>query len=661
MTINLLRQGIGAKLGLTSAIGLIMTATMLAAIWLGFRAIDRAQAEVTVEQARVLALIDAKASMRGQQKGASDLLLSTAGNGTAAALDYVKHRTASFDQYMQIASEHSGGPDDLARLQEIRALAANWSKKFEQLADVVAHKLASDGDAAALLERQQALRKEMAPLADGLATAVDASVKVAKERIAAATPAMQSIIQTALLSSLGVGAAMAVALLATALYGRRGIAAPIQRLTVSMARLADGDLAETVPFRERQDEIGRMATAVEVFKANGLRMRDLNRQEAALQAKSADLQASISTVVTAAADGDFRQRITKRYDNPDLDNFAGQVNVLVEAVDHGVGEVRRVVSALAQGDLTQTMQGDFKGAFGELKNNVNATMGQLQILMGEIRQAVESITSGASELSAASGDLSKRTEHQAASLEETSSALEEITVAVRNSKSRAAEVSHMADEAHGSTRQSGAVMREAVEAITRIDQASQEIGNIISVIDEIAFQTNLLALNAGIEAARAGESGKGFAVVAQEVRELAQRSAGAAKDIKTLISRSADQVQSGVTLVTSAGQAIGLIEDHMQKINGHIHAISTAASEQSSGLSQVSVAVTQMDQVTQQNAAMVEQSTASTSRLAEEATHLAQLVARFKLDNQGHANPHRTQRGTMGTTGGGLPTSRYAA
>ncbi|WP_184358466.1 methyl-accepting chemotaxis protein [Rhizobium sp. BK602] len=421
---------------------------------------------------------------------------------------------------------------------------------------------------------------------------------------------------------------------------------PIRRLTETMAELADNKLDIGIPFTGLPNEIGEMARAVEVFKQNGVRVRDLDAAGADKRQKVADMQKSMDEVITAAAAGDFSCRAPGDFGYPDLNSIVGGLNRLLGSVESGVTETRRVVSALANGNLTEAMEGEFHGAFGELQQNVNTTMANLRSVLGEVRSAIDTINGGAGEMRLASGNLSQRTEQQAASLEETSSALEEITSAVRSSTERALEASHMADEARRSTQQSSAVVKDAILAMSRIEQASGEIGQIINVIDEIAFQTNLLALNAGVEAARAGDAGKGFAVVAQEVRELAQRSANAAKDIKSLISRSGTEVESGVKLVTATGEALGSIQSHVIKVNEHVHSIATAAKEQSTGLQEVNTAVNQMDQVTQQNAAMVEESTAATNRLADEAANLAHLIARFKLEantSAPHAADHRSK------------------
>ncbi|MFQ6158652.1 methyl-accepting chemotaxis protein [Sinorhizobium meliloti] len=435
------------------------------------------------------------------------------------------------------------------------------------------------------------------------------------------------VLATAALGMLaGIGAAFYIA--------TNHLSRPILDLTGKMKLLAGGDLSVDVPFAGRKDEIGDMAAAVEVFKQNSLAVRELNAQEEVLREKSADLQSSIATVVAAAAAGDFTRRIGKDYDNDDLNRFAASVNELVNSVDTGIAETRRVIASLATGDLTQSMKGQFQGAFAELQTNVNDTLQTLQKTLREVRMTTDSINGNSTELRSAADDLSKRTEQQAAALEETSAALDEITAAVRNSTERAQEATVMVTEAKDSAAESASVVRNAIDAMGRIEQASSEIGQITNVIDEIAFQTNLLALNAGVEAARAGDAGKGFAVVAQEVRELAQRAASAAKDIKSLISKSGGEVATGVKLVQATGAALGQIETRVLKINDHIHSIATAAREQSTGLGEVSTAVNQMDQVTQRNAAMVEEANAATHKLSAEADNLASLIAYFKVERE---------------------------
>jgi methyl-accepting chemotaxis protein len=309
-------------------------------------------------------------------------------------------------------------------------------------------------------------------------------------------------------------------------------------------------------------------------------------------------------------------------------------------------EQTEVVTALAdglkrlsEGDLTADINADFRGAYLRIRDDFNATTASLRTALGAVMHTTGAIRGGADEISSASDDLSRRTEQQAASLEETAAALDEITATVRRSAQGAQEASSVASDARLEAERSGEVVREAVAAIHDIQQSSEKISNIIGVIDEIAFQTNLLALNAGVEAARAGEAGKGFAVVAQEVRGLAQRSAEAAKEIKTLISSSGAQVDRGVKLVTDTGKALEDIVQRVANMDGLISEIAQSAQEQSTGLAQVNTAVNQMDQVTQQNAAMVEEATAAAAQLKREAVELAQLVARFEVGSQAASRP----------------------
>ncbi|MBB3612296.1 methyl-accepting chemotaxis protein [Rhizobium sp. BK602] len=462
---------------------------------------------------------------------------------------------------------------------------------------------------------------------------IDAVVQTDKAELATVSDGIDAFRQTIFWVVLGMMVAGIAAGVGLGIYiGTAHLSRPIRKLTEAIKQVADGQFDADVPFAGRADEIGEMAVAVDVFKQNGQAVRRMNAEETAMRARSDDLQADMSHVVAAAAAGDFGQRINKDYDDANLNRFAGNINELLASVDTGVNEVRRVIASLAEGDLTQVMRGEFQGAFAELQQNVNTTFATLKDTMREVRETTGSINVNTNELGHASDDLSRRTEQQAAALEETSAALDEITAVVQNSTERAREASVMVTEAKEDAAHSGTVVRNAVDAMGRIEQASREISQIIGVIDEIAFQTNLLALNAGVEAARAGEAGKGFAVVAQEVRELAQRSATAAKDIKSLIGKSGDEVQVGVKLVRATGEALAAIESRVLKINDHIHSIATAAREQATGLSEVNKAVNQMDEVTQRNAAMVEETSAATHRLSAEADGLVRLVARFRVD-----------------------------
>jgi methyl-accepting chemotaxis protein len=413
------------------------------------------------------------------------------------------------------------------------------------------------------------------------------------------------------------------------------LSGPIGKITETIRAVADGNFDIVVPFIGRKDEIGDMASAVGVFKVNGLEVQDLNKRDAVQRAKNDDLQGRMVTVVEAAANGDFSNRIDRDFGDKNLNTVASNVDRLMASVDAGINEMRSVMSKLADGALTHSMRGEYNGAFAELQTNVNGTMSSLKQTIREVLNTSDSINGNINELGNSTNDLSRRTEQQAAALEETSAALQEITSVVRGATEKAQQAATMVTEAKNDAGKAGKVVGEAIAAMGRIEQASQEISQIINVIDEIAFQTNLLALNAGVEAARAGDAGKGFAVVAQEVRELAQRSAGAAKDIKALITKSGNEVQTGVTLVQATGSALSEIETRVFSINNHIHSIADSAKEQATALNEINQAVNQIDNVTQQNAAMVEETSAATSKLATEADRLVELIARFQLDEKG--------------------------
>ncbi|PYE25778.1 methyl-accepting chemotaxis sensory transducer with TarH sensor [Rhizobium sp. PP-CC-3A-592] len=384
---------------------------------------------------------------------------------------------------------------------------------------------------------------------------------------------------------------------------RAWLVQPIDALGSVMQRLATGDLDADVIGTDRRDEVGGMARAVEVFKENGLKARALETE--AIQQRS-------------LSEGERRRQAELEHER-------------AEAMAQATSGLAKGLTHLASGDLSFQLTERFADDFETLRTDFNRAVEQLRDTLSAVADATGSIDSGSREISQSADDLSRRTEQQAASLEETAAALDEITANVANSSKRAEEARTVAVQANDSARQSGAVVNSAVDAMSKIEQSSNQISSIIGVIDEIAFQTNLLALNAGVEAARAGEAGKGFAVVAQEVRELAQRSAKAAKEIKDLIRNSSGEVQSGVQLVSQTGEALKTIETYIVTINQHMDAIATSSREQSVGLAEVNTAVNQMDQVTQQNAAMVEEANAAGATLATEAARLKDLVARFQF------------------------------
>ena len=326
--------------------------------------------------------------------------------------------------------------------------------------------------------------------------------------------------------------------------------------------------------------------------------------------------------------------------NPILDASGRVFKVVKFATD--VTERMKVVNDLGAGlarlsecNIRQTIDEPFVGEFETLRRDFNTSIGAFQATLVKVLQQTNALNGNSQEMRDAAEQLSARTKEQAVSLEETSAALETVTATVKSSTENTQATRKLVQSARASASTSASVVRETITAMQRIASASKEIGQIIGVIDEIAFQTNLLALNAGVEAARAGEAGKGFAVVAQEVRELAQRSAKAAKEIKGLIENSGKEVNEGVRLVDATGTALNEIETFVESIDTNMTALATAAAEQSTGLSEINNAVSQIDRMTQQNAGMVERTTGISSELASGAALLAELVNHFKLNRRG--------------------------
>jgi len=390
---------------------------------------------------------------------------------------------------------------------------------------------------------------------------------------------------------------------------RARLLSPLSIIGDYMGRLAQGDYEREPPFRNRKDELGDMARSIVVFREAALDRRQAREEQES---------------VRASAEAERRQAERER--------SVSEVErrEVMEQLASGLGR-------LAEGDLASPITRPFPPAYEALRNDFNGALSRLSQTMEAIARGGRSMRAGSEEIAMAADDLSRRTEQQAASLEQTAAALDQIAATVGRATEGAREAASVVAGAKREAEQSSEVVTRTVAAMGQIQQSSTKISQIIGVIDEIAFQTNLLALNAGVEAARAGESGRGFAVVAQEVRALAQRSAAAAKEIKTLISESGGQVASGVDLVGQTGQTLGRIVDEVIRVHGLVDGIARSSEEQAVGLRQVNTAVNHMDQVTQQNAAMVEQTTAATHTLRTEAMDLERQVSGFKLQGQAEA------------------------
>lgn len=404
---------------------------------------------------------------------------------------------------------------------------------------------------------------------------------------------------TSTVVTLGIGA---LAILLMALATVRSVVSPIRSLNATMQAIAREEVDSEVPEAKRKDEIGEMAASV-------LILRDSVRERAALRVRDAEQQERIDA---ERGESERRQR---------------RINESQADVMQTVGSA---LERLASGDLTVQI-GEIPSEYAKLREDFNSAVIALGDVIASISQSTDVVSASADGISEAANNLSHRTEQQAASLEETAAALDEITSTVRSSSERANEANRMVGETRQSTGRSGKIVSSAITAMNRIKEESDRISKIIGVIDEIAFQTNLLALNAGVEAARAGEAGRGFAVVAQEVRELAQRSATAAREIKELISSSATEVESGVSLVQSTGDALAEIEALVGKVNEQVDSIATAAREQANALAEVNTAINQMDQMTQQNAAMVEETSAASLTLNQESNQLSSMLRKFRL------------------------------
>ena len=506
-----------------------------------------------------------------------------------------------------LASARTESADDAAALADLDAIAKPIKAWQAEVGDPAA---AIGMDAA---RRDEATAITVSERASALYTEARQAVGNARKRISAwsdGAQAEQDRSAHTVEIVLAAGFLAVCGLMLTAWLWLKGtIARPIAGMTAAMHELASGNTGVSIPAAERRDEIGHMAAAVETFKVAMIAQRRAEH-EIALSREAGEAERARRAEAEAEA--------------------ARQQGTVVMALAGGL-------DALSRGDLATRLEAPFAPTYDKLRLDFNAAVGKLHDVMRNVATNTGAIRSGTGEIATAAQDLARRTEQQAASLEETAAALEEITKTVRSTAEGAGQARGIVAAAKTEAEGSSAVVADAVAAMASIETSSRQIGQIIGVVDEIAFQTNLLALNAGVEAARAGEAGRGFAVVASEVRGLAQRSAEAAKEIKALIAVSGTHVGSGVELVGRTGEALKRILHQITDINTAVSGIAASTGEQSTALHEVSIAVSQMDQVTQQNAAMVEETTAASQSLATETEDLARLIEHFHLGNDASA------------------------
>jgi methyl-accepting chemotaxis protein len=387
--------------------------------------------------------------------------------------------------------------------------------------------------------------------------------------------------------------------------------------------LSKGDLNETIS-REYQGSFNQLK-------------QDAN---ATIEKIKEVIEGDIQAIVDAALAGDLDRRIDMEGKEGFFLELSKGINQLISTVGDSFSDVNRVMQSMSNGDLTQKITEDYSGSYGDVKEAINSTIDRLEDVVGKILDSSEFIRNSSEEISAGNNNLSQRAEEQASTLEETASSMEELTSTVKNNADNAQQANQLADSARTLAEKGSGVVKEAVVAMGEITTSSKKIAEIISVIDEIAFQTNLLALNASVEAARAGEQGRGFAVVATEVRNLAGRSATAAKEIKDLISESVQKVDAGGKLVNESGETLNEIMDGVKKVGDIISEIAASSMEQASGIEEVNKAVMQMDEITQQNAALAEQASASSESSVHRATDMTKMIGFFKINGGVITNQH---------------------
>jgi methyl-accepting chemotaxis protein len=581
----------------------------------------------------------------------------------AAKEDQLAPIAAEFSSAAEILKKVSGSIGDAAltaMIGELVGFGVNADGIFalrnsELQADMAANRAVADN---------AAVQSELDKAVAGLVTAAEASMVRSERQLLANLANNRNLLLV--MSLLSILAAIGIGVF----YVQRRLVRPLTDIDGCMRRLTAGETEIALPKIRTNDEVASMARSVLVF-------RDAAVEKSRLEALAEEQRKEVEEQRKEAED---RKRIAdeERRASAEAQSQAAQEQARVRAqaaeeqalaqaktAEEQAQIVRNLAEGLGKlssGDLMYRLDDGFTDAYAQIKDDFNATIGQLQETMRSILSATQEVTSTAREISTSTTDLSQRTEEQAASLEQTSASMEEISATVKKNAENAQQANRFATDTRGIADRGGQVVTQAIDAMARIEESSRQVTDIIGVIDEIARQTNLLALNAAVEAARAGDAGRGFAVVASEVRSLAQRSSQAANDIKNLITNSSTQVEEGVQLVNRAGDSLKEIVASIERVAGIVSEIASASAEQAGGIDQVNKALTQMDQMTQQNSALVEQNAAAAKSLEQQSEAMNEQVSYFRIDSiqlqdAGPQPGQRNPRAHMNGAGGHDPVA----
>ncbi|MCZ4271985.1 methyl-accepting chemotaxis protein [Maritalea porphyrae] len=519
-------------------------------------------------------------------------------------------------------------PLDEDKKKEISGLISDYQTEFKIFAE-------KSGELNGIVANLQTLYGLMLPNIDMMLSEADLGVTTAIDNLNAvernSTIIFSSVIGFALLFMIAAGTIIG-----------RSISGPLNKLANVAEELGQDKLDVDIEADDAHTEIGTLTRALMIFKENAIKVAELGVEEAARQQQIAkrakmmeDLQASFGEVVGAAAAGDFSKRVNEDIADEEMVKLSRSVNHLITTVDSGLKQTGEVLAALANTDLTKRVEGQFEGAFAQLKNDTNRVADRLNEVVGQLRGTSRALKSATSEILAGANDLSERTTRQAATIEQTSAAMESLAETVLENAKEADHASENATRVKTTAEEGGEVMRKATTAMERITESSGKISNIIGMIDDIAFQTNLLALNASVEAARAGEAGKGFAVVAVEVRRLAQSAAQASSEVKVLIEQSGNEVDGGTKLVAQAAASLEQMLEAANSNNEAMVAIAQKSKSQSNSIEEINMAVREMDETTQHNAALVEETNAAIEQTEAQANELDRIVDVFVTENGG--------------------------